>query len=52
VQARKVVVESEGGEIPVPMDEWGQVGIYAPAEKGKVLGKPLYLQKHCIRSTE
>ena len=34
------------------MDDWVQVGTFAPREKGKEWGKPLYLQKHCIRSGE
>ncbi len=52
VQARKVVVDSAGVETPVPMDDWVEVGVFAPAEEGEELGKPLYVQMHRIRSGE
>ena len=52
VRARKVVVDSEGVETPVPMDDWVEIGVFAPAEEGAELGEPLYIQKHHIRSTE
>jgi ABC-2 type transport system permease protein len=32
------------------MDDWVEVGVFAPAEKGEEPGKPPYLQKHRIRS--
>ncbi len=50
VQARKVVVDEAGVETEVPMDDWVQVGVFAPAEKGEASGKPLYVQMHRIRS--
>ncbi|HKG93629.1 MAG TPA: hypothetical protein VKA84_17110, partial [Gemmatimonadaceae bacterium] len=50
VRARKVAVDTAGVETPVPMDDWVEVGVFAPAEKGDASGKPLYLQKHRIRS--
>ena len=50
VQARKVVVDEAGVETEVPMDDWVEVGVFAPAEKGEEPGKPPYLQKHRIRS--
>ena len=34
------------------MDEWVEIGIFAPAEEGDELGKPLYVQMHRIRSGE
>lgn len=34
----------------LPMDDLVEIGVFAPAEKGEVLGKPLYVQKHRIRS--
>ena len=40
VRARKVVVDIEGRETEVPMDDWVEVGVYAEN------GEPLYLQKH------
>jgi ABC-2 type transport system permease protein len=52
VQARKVVVDSAGVETPVPMDEWVEVGVFAPTEQGAEFGETLYLQKHRIRSGE
>jgi hypothetical protein len=50
VQARKVVYDSAGVETEVPMDDWLAIGVFSPNEKGEELGKPLYLQKHRIRS--
>jgi ABC-2 type transport system permease protein len=42
VRARKTVVDLEGREAEVPMDEWIEIGVYA--QNGEVL----YLQKHRI----
>ncbi|HEX2166536.1 MAG TPA: hypothetical protein VHG09_04800 [Longimicrobiales bacterium] len=51
VQARKVVVDSAGVETEVPMDEWIEIGVFAPAVDGAAeLSEPLYVQKHRIRS--
>jgi len=50
VEARKVVVDSAGVETKLPMDEWVEIGIFAAAEPGESLGKPLYVHKHRIRS--
>lgn len=52
VQARKVVVDEAGVETAVPIDDWVEIGVFAPAEKGELRGKPLYMQKQRIRSTE
>ena len=52
VRARKEVVDSTGIETPVPMDDWVEVGVFAPAQEGEELGKPLYVQRHHIRATE
>ncbi len=52
VQARKVVVDTAGVETPVPIDDWVQIGVFAPAEEGEESGEPLYIQKHRIRSAE
>jgi len=49
VEARKVVADSAGKEKEVPIDEWVEIGIFAPAEPGEVLGKPLYVHKHRVR---
>ena len=51
VRARKVVVDSEGLETEVPMDDLVEVGVFAPAGDGG-LGEPLYLRMHRIRSGE
>ncbi len=50
VEARKVVADSAEVEREAPMNEWVEIGIFAPAEPGEVLGKPLYVQKHPIAS--
>ncbi len=50
VEARKVVGDSAGIEREVPMSEWVEIGIFAAAEPGEVLGKPLYVQRHRIAS--
>ena len=52
VSARKLVVDSAGRETVLPMDEWVEIGLFAAAEAGEMLGKPIYLQKHRIRSGE
>jgi hypothetical protein len=50
VEARKVVADSAGKETELPMNEWVEIGIFAPAAAGEMLGKPLYLRKHRVRS--
>ncbi|KAA9327709.1 ABC transporter permease [Hymenobacter busanensis] len=50
LQARKLVVDSAGTETKLPMQEWVEIGVFAPAEAGKETGKPLYRQKHRLRS--
>jgi hypothetical protein len=50
VQAHKVVADSAGKETELPMNEWVEIGIFAPAQPGEALGKPLYVQKHRVRS--
>jgi ABC-type transport system involved in multi-copper enzyme maturation permease subunit len=50
VEARKVVGDSAGVERETPMNEWVEIGIFAAAGPGEVLGKPLYVQKHRISS--
>ena len=49
LQASKLVVDSAGTETKLPMQEWVEIGLFAPAEEGKA-GKQLYLQKHLIKS--
>jgi aminopeptidase N len=50
VDARKVVADSAGVETEMPMRELVEIGIFAPASLGEILGKPLHVQKHRIRS--
>jgi hypothetical protein len=50
VEARKVVADSAGRETEMPMTEWVEIGIFAAAAPGEILGKPLHVQKHRIRS--
>lgn len=47
VRARKLVVDSAGGETTVPMQDWVEVGVYGAAEAA-----PLYLGRHRLRSGE
>ncbi|MER2999257.1 ABC transporter permease/M1 family aminopeptidase [Pontibacter populi] len=47
VKARKVVIDKAGVETEVPMNDWIEIGVFAPSG---VTDKPLYLQKHRIRS--
>ncbi len=50
VEARKVVADSAGAETELPMGEPVEIGIFAPAAPGEILGRPLYLRKHRVRS--
>jgi ABC-type transport system involved in multi-copper enzyme maturation permease subunit len=52
VRARKVVVDPMGVETEVPMDDWVEIGVFAPTGQGKEEAKPLYVQKHRIRSAQ
>ena len=49
VEAQKLVIDRVGNEKEVPMNDWLEVGLY---EEGRDLSKPLYLQKHRVRSGE
>jgi ABC-type transport system involved in multi-copper enzyme maturation permease subunit len=50
VEARKVVSDSAGHETESPMTEPVEIGIFAPARPGEMLGKPLYVEKHSVHS--
>jgi hypothetical protein len=50
VDAVKESVDSAGVETTLPMDDLVEIGIFAPAKEGEILGKLLYLAKHRIRS--
>jgi hypothetical protein len=49
VRARKVVVDENGVETELPMDDLIEVGVFAGADAGG-LGEMLYLQTHRLRS--
>ncbi|HEX6644096.1 MAG TPA: M1 family aminopeptidase [Gemmatimonadales bacterium] len=48
VEARKVVADSAGRETEVPITEPVDIGVFAAAPPGEVLGSPLYLRKHAL----
>jgi ABC-2 type transport system permease protein len=51
LEVRKVVANPAGVEKELPMDEWVEVGVFAPTrEQAADFGATLYLQKHRIRS--
>ena len=52
VRARKLVVDTADVETDVPMDDWVQIGVFAPAQEGEETGEPLYLQTHRVRAGE
>ncbi|GAB3823165.1 ABC transporter permease/M1 family aminopeptidase [Hymenobacter jeollabukensis] len=50
LQAHKVAVDSAGTETKLPLRDWVEIGVFAPAEAGHEVGQPLYLQKHLLKS--
>ncbi|MBD2700792.1 hypothetical protein IC229_09095 [Spirosoma sp. BT702] len=46
LDARKVIVNGSGTEKSLPMNDWIEIGIFAPNDSSK----PLHLQKHRIQS--
>ena len=50
IEARKMTVDSVGIETKVPMNDWIEVGVYAPQEAGDPSAQVLYLQKHRLVS--
>jgi hypothetical protein len=50
VEARKMVIDEKGVETEILMNDWVEVGVFAPMEEGEEVGKPLYLQMHRISS--
>lgn len=50
VEARKVVADSAGAETELPMNEWVEIGIFAPPRPGERLGRPLYVRRHRVRA--
>lgn len=51
VKARKVIVDEDGGETELPMDDLIEVGVFARANDG-ALGEVLYLQRRRVHSGE
>jgi hypothetical protein len=49
LQAHKVVIDSAGVDTEVAMNDWIEVGVFA-STSGEAQKKPLYLQKHHLRS--
>jgi ABC-2 type transport system permease protein len=49
VSAKKMRADSIGDECEVPMNDYVEIGVFAP-RKGEGLGAPLYLQRHRIHS--
>lgn len=50
VEARKVVADIAGKEMEAPVVEKIEIGIFGLARPGEILGKPLYVRKHRVRS--
>ena len=46
--ARKLRADSLGAEHDIPIADWIDIGVFAEPEKGKKLGKPLYLHKQRV----
>lgn len=50
LQARKLQVDSAGTETKRPLQDWVEVGVFAPAEAGQEVGRPLYRQMHLLKA--
>lgn len=50
VRARKVTVDSAGAETEVPMDDWVEIGVSAPAARNDAPANRLYRRMHRVRS--
>lgn len=46
IEINKVTVDSTGVEVPVPLHDWIDVGVYGAREQGQELRKELYMKKH------
>ena len=51
VRARKFLIDTQGVETEVPMDDWIEIGVYT-AEEGNDTRLPQFVQKHRIRTGE
>ncbi|HEX6693479.1 MAG TPA: ABC transporter permease [Longimicrobiales bacterium] len=50
LDAHKAMADSAGKESTLPMDELVEIGVFAEAVPGRILGEPLYVKKHRIRT--
>jgi ABC-2 type transport system permease protein len=50
VDAHKVYADSAGRETEVPINDQVEIGIFAAAQPGQILGRPIYVQKHRVRT--
>jgi ABC-type transport system involved in multi-copper enzyme maturation permease subunit len=50
LEAKKTASDSAGVKTVLPMDDWVQIGVFAPRQPGERLGKPVYVRMHRIRS--
>ncbi|GAA4453161.1 M1 family aminopeptidase [Nibrella saemangeumensis] len=48
VKAKKYIIDSTGSDIAQPLNDWIEIGVFAPGVKSK----PLYRQKHKITAEE
>lgn len=52
IVAKKMRADRDGNKTEVPMDDWVEIGVFAPADQSEKLDEPLYTQRHHIRSGE
>ena len=52
LRPKKTRITDAGERVEVPMNDWVDIGIFAEATDGAVLGEPLYLQKHQLTGEE
>lgn len=53
VKAKKYIIDSTGTDITQPINDWIEIGVFAPAvATAGAVTKPLYLQKHKITQEE
>ncbi|RYY18587.1 MAG: ABC transporter permease, partial [Chitinophagaceae bacterium] len=52
IEARKYLVDQNGIEKDVPLRDWIELGVFAPAKEGEIRGKQIYLQKHFITKNQ
>ncbi|GAB3241253.1 M1 family aminopeptidase [Hymenobacter seoulensis] len=52
VQASKQAVDSAGTETKLPLQEWVEIGVFAPAAAGKQAGRTLYRQMHRLTASQ